>query len=206
MEPSDSTVEPPPPDTPPPDTPPLETPPPAAPPAAAPPATAPPQEALAEPARRTNRARSWVRILGILVIVAGVILIGAGVVTWFVVQDQLSDEKIVVAEDADRFAGEPVDGPLTAYAQADVIQEHALEASGGLTYAQLDREDPVRDTVMDASFLRASLFTSVVSFGVAAMAMGLGVLSILIGVALILVARQLATATVVTAEPAPAIA
>jgi hypothetical protein len=196
-EPSDSTVEPPPP----------EAPPPASPPPAAPPeSVAPPPAAPPEPVQRTNRARSWVRILGILVIVAGVILIGAGIVTWFVVQDQLSDEQIVVAEDADRFAGEPVDGPLTAYAEADAIEKHALEASGGLTYAQLDREDPVRDTVMDASFLRASLFTSVVSFGVAAMAMGLGVLSILIGVALILVARQLPTATVVTAEPVPAIA
>jgi hypothetical protein len=186
-EPSDSTVEPPPP-------------------AAPPESVAPPPAAPPEPVQRTDRARSWVRILGILVIVAGVILIGAGIVTWFVVQDQLSDEQIVVAEDADRFAGEPVDGPLTAYAEADAIEKHALEASGGLTYAQLDREDPVRDTVMDASFLRASLFTSVVSFGVAAMAMGLGVLSILIGVALILVARQLPTATVVTAEPVPAIA
>jgi hypothetical protein len=197
-EPSDSTVEPPPHESPP-----LEGPPPAAPPepvAAPPEPVAAPPAAPPEPVQRTNRARSWVRILGILVIVAGVILIGAGIVTWFVVQDQLSDEQIVVAEDADRFAGEPVDGPLTAYAEADAIEKHALEASGGLTYAQLDREDPVRDTVMDASFLRASLFTSVVSFGVAAMAMGLGVLSILIGVALVLVARQLAPAP----PPAPA--
>jgi hypothetical protein len=200
-EPSDATVEPPPPEAPPPEAPPPEAPPPDARPLEAPPPEAPP-----EPVSRTNRARSWVRLLGILVIVAGVILIGAGIVTWFVVQEQLSDEQITVSDDADRFAGEPVDGPLTAYAQADVIQKHALEASGGLTYAQLDQDDPVRDTVMDASFLRASLFTSVVSFGVAAMAMGLGVLSILIGVALILVARQLPTATVVTAEPVPAIA
>ena len=45
---------------------------------------------------------------------------------------------------------------------------------------------------MTASFLRASLFTSVVSFGVAAMAMGLGVIFVLIGIALLLLARQLA--------------
>ena len=42
------------------------------------------------------------------------------------------------------------------------------------------------------SFLRASLFTSVVSFGVAAMAMGLGLLMALIGYALLTVSRQLA--------------
>jgi hypothetical protein len=38
------------------------------------------------------------------------------------------------------------------------------------------------------------------------MAMGLGVLSILIGVALILVARQLAAATAVAQAPSPAVA
>jgi hypothetical protein len=37
---------------------------------------------------------------------------------------------------------------------------------------------------MTASFLRASLFTSVVSYGATAMAVGLGVVFILIGVAL----------------------
>ena len=113
-------------------------------------------------------------MLGILVIVAGVIMIVAGVFTWVVVQTQLADENITVSEDADRFAGDPVDGPLTAYAEADVIETHALEASGGLTYAEIDREDPVRETVMTASFLRSSLFTSIVAFGVALMAAGLG--------------------------------
>jgi hypothetical protein len=85
-----------------------------------------------------------VRVLAVLVMVAGLILMAAGVVTWFVVRDQLSAEQIVVSEDADRFAGQDVQGPFTAYAQADVINEHALEASGGKTYAQLDQDDPVR--------------------------------------------------------------
>jgi hypothetical protein len=42
---------------------------------------------------------------------------------------------------------------------------------------------------MNGSFLRASLFTSVVSFGIAAMAMGLGVVFVLIGSALRMVSR-----------------
>jgi hypothetical protein len=133
------------------------------------------------------------RLLAILVMVGGVILTLGGAVTWGVVQGQLADENITVAEDAARFGGKAVDGPLTAYAQADIIEKHALEASGGKTYAQLDREDPTRDVVMNGSFLRASLFTSVVSFGIAAMAMGLGVLFVLVGVALL----KLAPATVV---------
>ena len=135
---------------------------------------------------------SAVRVLGIIVIVAGAVLLVAGVTTWVAVQSQLSDENIVVADDAGRFAGQKVAGPFTAYEQANVIQKHALEATGGLSYAELDRDDPARQTAMTASFLRASLFTSVVSFGVAAMAFGLGVALVLVGVALVLVARDLA--------------
>jgi hypothetical protein len=138
-----------------------------------------------------TRGTGPLRVLAILVIVGGVILALAGAVTWGVVTNQLSDEKITVAEDADNFAGDKVDGPLTAYAEADIINTHALEETDGQTYAQLDREDPRRDTVMTASFLRASLFTSVVSFGVAAFAFGIGLLLIVIGWALLRVERSL---------------
>ena len=125
-----------------------------------------------------------VRLVGLVAIIAGVALIVAGAATWIMVRSQLVAENITVAEDAAMFGGELVDGPLDAYYQADIINHHALDASGGKTYAELDREDPVRATVMNGSFLRASLFTSVVSFGIAAMAMGLGVLFVLIGFAI----------------------
>lgn len=109
-------------------------------------------------------------------------LAGAG--TWALVQSSLADEKITVAEDAAKYGGEPVDGPLTAYYEADIIEKHALEASKGKTYAELGREDPVRATVMNGSFLRASLFTSVLAFGVSAMAMGVGLLFAAVGYAI----------------------
>lgn len=146
------------------------------------------------PARTASSSRT-VRTLAILLMVFGAVLAVAGVVTWIVVQTQLADEHITVSEDAERFAGDPVDGPFTAYEQAQVIEKHALEASGGQTYAQLDREDERRPTVMNASFLRASLFTSVVAFGVAAMAFALGIVVILIGYALSTLSRQLAGQT-----------
>ena len=141
---------------------------------------------------RAERLPGRVRVLAVLVIVAGVILLVGGVATWFVVQAQLSDERITVSDDADRFAGDDVDGPLTAYTEAETIEKHALEASGGKTYAELDQDDPTRETVMTASFLRASLFTSVVSFGVAAMAAGLGVVLVLVGWALLSIAGAFA--------------
>jgi uncharacterized membrane protein len=124
------------------------------------------------------------KAIGTLVAIIGIVMIVAGGVTWFMVQDQLSEAQITVAEDADFLAGDEVDGPFSAYAQAQIIDKHALEATGGKTYAQLDREDPLRDTAMNASFLRASLFTSVVAFGIAAMAAGIGLALILIGMAL----------------------
>ena len=123
-------------------------------------------------------------LIGTIVIVMGIIFAVAGVVTWFVVSDQLAAEKITVSEDADFLAGQDVTGPFTAYAEAQVINKHALEATEGKTYAELEREDPARQTAMQASFLRASLFTSVVAFGVAALATVLGILLVLIGSAL----------------------
>ena len=131
-----------------------------------------------------SRADRRVGLLGTLVIAAGLVLGLSGAGTWVMVQSSLAGENITVAEDAAHFGGQQVNGPLTAYYEADIIEHHALEATKGKTYAELDREDPARAMVMNGSFLRASLFTSVVSFGIAAMAMGLGIVFVLIGLAL----------------------
>lgn len=124
------------------------------------------------------------RTMGTILIVLGLIFILAGGATYFMVSQELRNANVTVADDADFLAGDTVDGPFSAYSQAMVIDRHALESTGGKTYAELDREDPLRATAMNASFLRASLFTSVVSFGVATMAMGVGLAFILGGVGL----------------------
>jgi hypothetical protein len=131
------------------------------------------------------------RIVAIVCFAAGGIMIVAGVVTYYVVHRELSDEHIVVSSDAAHFAGDDVKGPFTAYQQAQTIKEHALKIGNGKTYAQLPQDDPKRNTVMTASFLRASLFTSVVAFGVAALVVGLGVMFLLIGFALLGLLRRL---------------
>ena len=140
----------------------------------------------------TTGSSKTVRTLGLLTIIAGIIFIIAGGVTWGAVASNLAAEKITVSEDAQAFGGQLVDTPWEAWFQADIINTHALESSGGKTYAELERDDPARATMMDASFLRASLFTSVVAFGVAALVVGLGVLFILIGWALRKVGTALA--------------
>jgi hypothetical protein len=124
------------------------------------------------------------RIASITAIVVGIVMAIAGVVTWVVVSTTLSDQRITVSDDAACAAGDDVNGPLSAYCQADVIDTHTKEITGGLTYAELDREDPNRATAMDSAFLQASLFTSVVAFGVAAMAFVVGIVLTLIGFAI----------------------
>ena len=145
----------------------------------------------AKPTKRNDKA---VRVVGIIVAVLGIVFLVAGVATYAVISSTLADEKITVSDDADHFAGKDVKGPFTAYAQADVIAKHAEEIGGGKTYSELAQDDPNRATVMNASFLRASLFTSVVAFGVAAFVAVVGVVLILLGWVLTRLARQPQTA------------
>lgn len=113
-------------------------------------------------------------------IVLGALMVIGGIATWILVSSTLGEQNIVTPDDA-CLAGREVTGPFTAYCQAEIIQVHTLESTGGMTYAELDREDPVREVAMDSSFLQASLFTSILAFGVSAMAVAMGILFILIG-------------------------
>jgi hypothetical protein len=142
------------------------------------------------------RSIGTTRILSLVIGVIGAVMIVAGGVTYYVVHVQLADEKITVSDDASFLAGDDVDGPFSAFSQAETIKKHALKATGGKTYAELAPDDPVRETAMQASFLRASLFTSVVAFGVAVMAMGVGVVFLLIAWALRARAPESRTGTV----------
>ena len=137
-----------------------------------------------------TRSRKPFRTTGIITIVVGIVFAVVGVVAYVTVSQTLADQRIVVADDADFLAGDEVDGPFSAYAQAMVIGKHAEDIGGGKTYAELPQDDPARDSVMTASFLQASLFTSVVAFGVAAMAFVLGIVLALIGRVLMQVSRE----------------
>ena len=144
------------------------------------------------------------KIVGILSIVAGIVMIVAGALTWGMVTSQLKAENITVPGDSafmgGAYAGKSVGGPITAFAQAETINQHAMKASDGKTYAELgalatqareagdealaEQYTETRATVMNGSFLRASLFSSVIAYGVAALVIGLGLIIGLIGWAL----------------------
>lgn len=122
--------------------------------------------------------RKWASILTIVV---GVAIFAGAVGTWVLTSTTLSNQRITVADDADCMAGKAVRGPYTAFCQARVIEKHTLAQTGGKTYAELDREDPLRQVAMNSSFLQASLFTSVLAFGVAGLAALSGIIFVMLG-------------------------
>lgn len=141
--------------------------------------------------RSTNSITTF---LTALVGIIGLVMVVGGGVAWSLASNQLADQNMTVAEYSEeksgKYAGEVVDGPVTAGAQADVIGTHALAATGGKTYAEMDREDPVRATAMDGALLRSALFTSVLAFGVSFMAGGVGLALMLLAATLLFVTRH----------------
>lgn len=147
---------------------------------------------------------------GIVSLIMGALFTLTGALTWGVITSQLAAEKITVPADASFMAGAKVQDPLSALAQADTINRHALEGSNGLTYAELgaaaraasqagdtakaEELSQQRTTVMNGSFLRASLFTSVLSYGVSLFAIGVGLTLLVLGWALNKVGAQTAVA------------
>lgn len=123
-------------------------------------------------------------IAGLLVAVIGLAFLIGGAVGWFTVQAELQDEHVTVSEDADHFGGEPADGPFSAYYQAQAVKGHVSAATGGKTYAELERDDPNRAMALQGATVRSSLMTATLSFGVSALAAGAGVVSLLTGAAL----------------------
>ncbi|HUG86848.1 MAG TPA: hypothetical protein VMM13_19920 [Euzebya sp.] len=119
-------------------------------------------------------------LASILAILLGVLMVLGGMATWYIVATTLAEQNITTPDDA-CLPGRLVADPFTAYCQAEIIQVHTLESTGGATYAELDRDDPLREVAQSSAFLQSSLFTSIVAFGVAAMAVAVGLLFILIG-------------------------
>ncbi len=158
-----------------------------------------------------TKASGPARLVAVLCIIFGLVAIGGGVATWATITNQLAAENITVPADSPLVPGAKVQDPISAYAQAEIINHHALTASGGKTYAQLgsmitaaktagdtakaDELTALRGTMMNASFLRASLFTSVLAYGVSLLVIGLGLMFLLLGWALASVAKPSVVST-----------
>jgi hypothetical protein len=135
----------------------------------------------------TTRA-VFLRVVAVTLAVLGVVCLTAGAVTWSVVTRSLAAEQITVAQDAPALVGNRVDTPWEAWAQAQAIGREQAAATGGATYAQLANDDPKRRTVLDATLLRAALYSAVTAFGLAALALAGGLVLLLLSAALVVLA------------------
>ena len=148
-------------------------------------------------------------VFGLVFVAAGFYTVTRGFDAKDQVREELLAQNITTPEDAS-IPNARVDDARTAEAMADIIDVHAREATGGLTYSELGRfmtpdgdpagtsnEDeaviggdgrpvanPVRNVAFQASALRTSLFTSTMAFNVADLVVGLGAMMLVLGVAI----------------------
>lgn len=146
---------------------------------------------------RPNRLFTFVAIFA-MVIGIGSMLAGIAGATF--TYQQAAVENITTPDDA--FLAEvPVRGPLSMYAQSDIITQHQLERTEGLRYAEMPREVPVVDEngapVLDEagepvmgpndarmSWIDATSLTTVLNVGI--MAYALAAFAIVVGATLAL--------------------
>jgi hypothetical protein len=144
----------------------------------------------------------------------GLVFVGAGIYTAYrgfdakdTVKQELVAQNITTPEDAS-MPNVQVTDAATAESMARIINHHALDASGGKTYAELGRylaadgksdtndaaaalkgadgkpvANPVRNTAFQASALETSLWSSVLAFNVADLVVGLGAMIVVLGLA-----------------------
>lgn len=127
---------------------------------------------------------------GVAFLIGGPYMVARGFDGRSQVRAELKAEHIVTPEDASRPGIAVVDGP-SAVVQANIIKKHSLEASGGKTYAQLERTDPARATVFQGDMLRTALLSSSLAWNVANLVIGLGALVFFLGTVLLTVGLAL---------------
>ena len=119
-------------------------------------------------------------VLSFVLVATGAVLIWQGLDAKAQVRAALAAEHITTPEDAS-IPGVPVDSAATAKAQADIIQAHALEATGNRTWSDMPREDEQRPFYLQAVTLRTSLMSAYMGFKIADLVTGLGALFLALG-------------------------
>jgi hypothetical protein len=128
---------------------------------------------------KPSRLFTIVAILAFVVGGAG-ILGGLGGITY--TYQAAAVENITTPGDA-AIAEAPVRGPLTMWAQSDIITQHQLDRTDGQRYAEMDREHPDRMSWIDATALTTVLGLGIISYAFSAFAIAVG--AVLVGVGLV---------------------
>jgi hypothetical protein len=146
-------------------------------------------------------------IIGLAFLVGGAYTMFRGFDAKDQVTQELTAQNITTTPDAS-IPNTPVTNAATAQSMADIIQHHMLEATGGQTYAEMDRflaanggttsdetaaqldadgnpvANPLRDVAFQASALRTSLYTSVMAYNISDLVIGLGLMIAVVGLAI----------------------
>ena len=140
-------------------------------------------------------------VIGVVLVIAGLVTVGSGIYIRSFIGEQLANQNITTPDDAS-IPNAQVDSIATALSMANIIQEHAKGFAGGLTYAEMGRfavesgdpagtstpEEAVRDVNGNpvANAARNTQLTAaglVTSLSLSAMALGVSYGAILLGLA-----------------------
>ena len=117
-------------------------------------------------------------VLGIGMVITGSIFIFMGVDAKGDIKEALRKEKVITSPDS-AIPGVLVEDVKTAKAQQDAIESHTFGRFG--PYAGMESDDPNREVYLKGLTLRNALNLAIVGFGVADLAVGLGAVTIVLG-------------------------
>lgn len=126
-------------------------------------------------------------LLGLGLVIAGPVATVQGFDARSQVRAELVAQHIVTPADAS-VPNTPVTNARMAQVQANIIEKHILESTGGKTYAQMTRTDPKRAVAASGEALRTSLLSAVLAENVANLVIGLGVFLTALGLVMGLIA------------------
>ena len=117
-------------------------------------------------------------LVGLGMVVLGAVFIFLGLDAKKDISDALRQEKVITASDS-AIPGVLVEDVRTAKAQQDAIEGHTFGRFG--PYSGMEQDDPNRDVYLKGLTLRNALNLAVVGFGVGDMAVGLGFVTVVLG-------------------------
>lgn len=99
-----------------------------------------------------------------LIAIVGVLLVTGGAFGWSSLRCDLGEADIIVSPDGRFYPGTRVDGPFSAYAQAEVLAERIDELKGSEDAAVEVPEEVRRRWLVDEESTRTKLLTGVLGF------------------------------------------
>ncbi|MFD2768003.1 hypothetical protein [Micromonospora eburnea] len=146
-------------------------------------------------------------LAGVLLLVAGPVMITQGVLGRRSIAHELASQRIAfpatdLPASLTRYARTPVRTGIQARAYSELIADHVTRATGGRTYAEIAEEcmgagrgdqrlDRLRQTAFMGETLRGALLGAYQAWQVSALVTGLGALVMLIGAVFVVLAAHL---------------